>query len=223
MSRLLDGLVDDAGLFPPTSLSMAEALARHRAWSSPMLSGRFLMSVDRLSELAALLDEDKLEVHLISPGPFDIPDLPPNVIMRGVELRTGVMTQGACYVEGVPPRELVGAYGKVRCADISVDDLAAYVTEAVVAGVPFKATAGLHAAVRGWDGPDSHGYLNLLLAVGRALTGGDVREIVGCTDAEVLVKEAKEADARAIRELFHSYGSCDTVRPVTDAQLLGLL
>jgi hypothetical protein len=27
--KVLEGLVDDAGLFPPTSLSMTEALAHH--------------------------------------------------------------------------------------------------------------------------------------------------------------------------------------------------
>ncbi|MDX6267045.1 MAG: hypothetical protein QOD70_1785, partial [Frankiales bacterium] len=48
-------------------------------------------------------------------------------------------------------------------------------------------------------------------------------EIVACTDADLLVQEAKEADAPAIRELFHSYGSCDTVRPVDDARKLGLI
>ena len=43
--NLLSALVDDAGLFPPESLPMAAALARHRADEEaghPMLSHRFL-------------------------------------------------------------------------------------------------------------------------------------------------------------------------------------
>ena len=43
--NLLAALVDDAGLFPPESLPMAEALTRHRADEAAghlMLSGRFL-------------------------------------------------------------------------------------------------------------------------------------------------------------------------------------
>jgi hypothetical protein len=213
---LLDRLVDDAGLFPPTSLSMPDALARHRAVSSPMLSGRFLVPGDRLDELCTLLD-GPIDVHVIGPGAT----VDERICVRAREGRE--ISEMPCYVEGVRPRDLHGAYGKLRCAGAAVEDVAGYVTEAVAAGVPFKATAGMHAAVCGWDGPDNHGYLNLLLAVGRALTGGDVAEIVACTDADLLVQEAKEADAPAIRELFHSYGSCDTVRPVDDARKLGLI
>ena len=46
MIRLLSRLVDDAGLFPPTSLDMDKALARHRSVSHPMLTGRFLVPGD---------------------------------------------------------------------------------------------------------------------------------------------------------------------------------
>ena len=52
--NLLAGLVDDAGLFPPESLAMAEALARPRADEEaghPMLSHRFLCPAGRLGEL----------------------------------------------------------------------------------------------------------------------------------------------------------------------------
>jgi len=54
--NLLAALVDDAGLFPPESLPMAEALARHRADEAaghPMLSHRFLCPASRLDELRA--------------------------------------------------------------------------------------------------------------------------------------------------------------------------
>src|SRR5439155_19860364 len=53
---LLAALVDDAGLFPPESLPMAEALARHRADEAagyPMLSHRFLCPASRIGELRA--------------------------------------------------------------------------------------------------------------------------------------------------------------------------
>ncbi|MCU1595245.1 MAG: hypothetical protein JWO12_2637, partial [Frankiales bacterium] len=82
MIGLLRGLVDDAGLFPPTSLSMADALARHRRSDSPMLSGRFLVPSDRVDELIGLLDQDdKLEVHLIG-GLVQVDD--PRVTVRAV-------------------------------------------------------------------------------------------------------------------------------------------
>ncbi|MBO2449705.1 hypothetical protein J4573_21565 [Actinomadura barringtoniae] len=56
---LLSGLVDDAGLFPPTSLNMADAVHRHvndQAARHPMLSHRFLCPASRLAELRSRLN-----------------------------------------------------------------------------------------------------------------------------------------------------------------------
>lgn len=71
---LLDGLVDDAGLFPPARLPMAAAVDRHldrrrRDWG-PLLLGRFLCPASRLDELCATLDgrvgaEDDLLLGLV--------------------------------------------------------------------------------------------------------------------------------------------------------------
>jgi hypothetical protein len=122
--------------------------------------------------------------------------------------------------------------GKLRCGGVRIppaEEVAAYVVEAARFSLPFKATAGMHAAVRGWestDGRPHHGYLNLVLAVARALHEDDVLDVVRCTDAAALADEARGLSAdvvTATRWLLHSYGSCDTSRPVTDAQELGLV
>ncbi|MCQ4081698.1 hypothetical protein NGB36_14045 [Streptomyces sp. RB6PN25] len=67
---LLERLVDDAGLFPPTQLTMAAALARHRAdqaESSGMLTHRFLCPASRIAELRELLQAgDRIRVGLIA-------------------------------------------------------------------------------------------------------------------------------------------------------------
>lgn len=58
---LLAGLVDDAGLFPPTSLTMPDAVDRHRAdlaQGSPVLTHRFLCPVSRVGQLRAQLRAD---------------------------------------------------------------------------------------------------------------------------------------------------------------------
>jgi hypothetical protein len=228
---LLEGLVDDAGLFPPTWLPMDEALARHRASTSPMLSGRFLLPADRIDELLPLLD-GPIEVHLVGDATVELPTSP-DVIVRAVELRSGVMTQLPCYVEGIAPKELKGhdVYGKLRCGGLRippVEEVAAFVIQAARFSVPFKATAGLHAAVRGWESTEDephHGYLNLVLAVARALHEDDVLDVLRSTDADALAAEARELSTDlvvATRWLLHSYGSCDTVRPVKDAHDLGL-
>ncbi len=230
--RLLEGLVDDAGLFPPSWLPMDEALARHRRSSSPMLSGRFLCPGDRVDELTGLLD-GLIEVHLIGDDAVTLPD-DDRITVRAVELRSGTRDDVPCYVEGIAPRELAGhgVFGKLRCGGVripSVEEVAAYVVAAARFSLPFKATAGMHAAVRGWestDGTPHHGYLNLLLAVARALREDDVLDVLRSTDADSLAAEAKELSddlVVATRWLLHSYGSCDTDRPVNDAITLGLL
>jgi hypothetical protein len=231
---LLRGLVDDAGLFPPSSLPMAEALDRHRRTESPMLSDVFLCPADRVDELTALLGPyETVEVHLIAPAPFTVPDHP-RLIVKGVELRSGLMPEIPCYVEGVGPKELsgTGALGKVRCGGAtipSVAELATYITLAARLSLPFKATAGLHAAVRGWESTDGiphHGFLNVLLGVARGITGGNVAEVLASTDVEAIAKEVREISADLVvplRYVFRSFGSCDITRPVNDARELGLL
>jgi hypothetical protein len=213
--KLLEGLVDDAGLFPPTSLPMAEALQRHRSVSHPMLTGRFLVPGDRLAELSALLDAP-IDVHVIGPGSTDDPRI--RVLARE-GLTAGEMP---CYVEGPDPGS---CFGKVRCAGISDADLALFIDRAAAESRPFKATAGLHRAVRGWDGPGFHGYLNVLLGVAFALNGGRAIEAIREDDPDVLVQEARhltDDQVTAVRWLLHSYGSCDTTQPFLDAQELGL-
>ena len=232
MSLLLAGLVDDAGLFPPAWLPMPEALARFRAADSPMLSGRFLVPADRVDELLDSLD-GPIDVHLIGATSVEVPS-DPRVTVKAVELRAGLYDALPCYLEGIEPAKLKGhgVLGKLRCGGAhipSVDDIALYVRQCARHSIPFKATAGLHAAVRGWEstnGTPHHGYLNLLLAVSRALSGGDVPEVLASEDAAALAEEAVRLtpdQVVAVRWLFHSYGSCDTSRPVADAQKLGLL
>lgn len=231
MTALLAGLVDDAGLFPPSWLPMQDALARHRRWRHPVLSGRFLCPGDRVDELLSVLD-GPIEVHVVGDDAVDLPT-DPRITVRAVELRSGTRYDLPCYVEGVEPSVLAGkgVLGKLRCGGARippVDEVAHYVTECARVGLSFKGTAGMHAAVRGWESTNDqphHGYLNVLLAVARALSGADVEGVLSCVDAESLASEAKSLDgelAGATRRLYHSYGSCDTERPVRDAELLGL-
>lgn len=234
MTPLLEALVDDAGLFPPSWLPMPDALARHRASRHPMLSRRFLCPGDRVEELLRCLgDDEKVEVHLVGDDVVPLPD-DPRITVRAVELRSGAMSEIPCYVEGIAPSVLSGrgVFGKVRCGGLRippVDELAHYVSECARLSLSFKATAGMHAAVRGWESTKDephHGYLNLLLAVSRALTDGDVEAVLASTDPGSLAAEALSLDGdlvAATRALLHSYGSCDTARPVADAEQLGLL
>ncbi len=134
---------------------------------------------------------------------------------------------------------------KLRCggttADAfpSVDDVADFITDAVAANVPFKATAGLHHPVRHVDAATGfymHGFLNLLAAaalaprvdretMGRIVAEEDARafhftdDALQWRDLEVATSEIE----RTRRALFHAYGSCSFSEPVEDLVALNVL
>ena len=108
-------------------------------------------------------------------------------------------------------------------------ELAAFITACAEAQVPFKCTAGLHHAVHHTDpttGFVHHGFLNIVVATARAVTGGDVEGALAEERPDRLAAEAAALDppaAAATRALFVSYGSCDIEEPVADLLALGLL
>ena len=111
------------------------------------------------------------------------------------------------------------------------DELAAAVLACVAAGVAFKATAGLHHAVRNTDpttGFEQHGFLNLLAAVDAAQRGaghGEVAALLAQRDAAAVATRVAALDGRAgpVRDAFHSFGTCSIDDPRTELTALGLL
>lgn len=129
---------------------------------------------------------------------------------------------------------------KLRCGGVraelfpSTAAVAGFVRACARSGVPFKATAGLHRAVRHTD-PDTgfvhHGYLNLLLAA--ALAADERSETSDAPDPvlDALERTGTDGPERdlatllpsavdAARALFVSYGSCSTNTPVAEARSL---
>ena len=95
--------------------------------------------------------------------------------------------------------------------------------------VAFKCTAGLHHAVRHHDsasGLTHHGFANVLLATRLALAGAPAEAIASALDEQrpdrvaARLNEVDPAEAAMIRRMFLSYGSCDTITPVEDLELL---
>lgn len=107
-------------------------------------------------------------------------------------------------------------------------ELAAAIVAAVAAGVPFKATAGLHHALRNTDqatGFEQHGFLNLLTATAAAREGASEAELVPLLaerDGAVVARRVSEVDGGA-RESFRSFGTCSVIEPVTEMVGLGLV
>lgn len=108
-------------------------------------------------------------------------------------------------------------------------ELAAAIHTVVATGVPFKATAGLHHAVRNTDpdtGFEQHGFLNVLLATRHALGGGTVTQLAATLaerDGALLAQELGDLSddvVDAVRSAFRSFGTCSVLEPLED--LVGL-
>ncbi|MGW4790908.1 hypothetical protein ACWEPC_00645 [Nonomuraea sp. NPDC004297] len=250
--NLYTALVDDAGLFPPTSLHMDEALARYRRdleRGSTILTHRFLCPTSRLGRLRAM-DYRPLRIGLITdtstlPAFADLPvdyvetRLPDDTSVEELARELGLPGGVRLFAE-VPARKIAmdvpdGVALKVRCGGATADlfppaeHLGQFIRSCAENGIPFKATAGLHHAVRHFDptiGVDRHGFLNLLLAVCEAVEGRDPVPVLRTTDVGHLVRlaGAVQADtAGRARRLMVCYGSCSTSTPLDDLRALGLI
>ncbi|MEV0583945.1 hypothetical protein [Nonomuraea sp. NPDC050310] len=246
MNRLFQALVDDAGLFPPTALPLPEALERHasdRAAGSPVLTHRFLCPAGRLDDLRAApvrpgrigLIMDTAEPPALDGLPVDLVEvrLPPDGVLPALPAGPAVFVEVA--PERLPVELPDGAGLKVRCGGLTAEAfptaqaLGGFVTHCAERGIRFKATAGLHHAVRHFDpalGVDRHGFLNLVLAVCEAVEGRDPVPVLTSTDVGGLVRLAQavpDETAEQARRLLVSYGSCSTSAPVEDLIALGLV
>jgi hypothetical protein len=235
---LLSRLIDHAPLFPPAFLPLEEALeedrrARASRWSFAL--ARFVCPASRLAELP----DPARGFSVVLDAP-----IPAGMDVQAVEARyrddlsalSGVADE--VYVEVPLDAELearldrLAAHGlraKVRCGGETVpgtESLAAFVRACRERDVVFKATAGLHHAVRT---PAEHGFLNLL---GAAVFGDEERALAEedatafGLDAEGFRWRERVAGAAALaavrRGRLHSIGSCSFFEPVEELEALGV-
>lgn len=133
-------------------------------------------------------------------------------------------------------RELAagGLRAKLRTGGIRADlypderELAGSLVTLATAGVPFKATAGLHHAMRNTDPQtrfEQHGFLNLLVAAQAASEGAPVdtvAHILAERDPAIVVAQVAKLDAE-VRTAFRSFGTCSVNEPLDELIELGLL
>ncbi|MFE3451199.1 hypothetical protein ACFXJ8_19980 [Nonomuraea sp. NPDC059194] len=238
-TTLFFALIDDAGLFPPTSLHMDEAVARHQRdldSGSTVLTHRFLCPASRLDGLRRQAQQPRLIGLIVDTETVpDFSDLPVDFV-ESREI-VPVPEHVRLFVEVHPkhiPHVPHGVSLKVRCGGMTADafpsvaELAEFITHCVERDQPFKATAGLHHAVRHFDpslGVDRHGFLNLVLAVCAAIEKRDPMRVLASTDVGDLVRQAQaipEETAVKARNILVSYGSCSTTAPLDDLKTLGL-
>ncbi|MEU0125624.1 hypothetical protein ABZ114_28775 [Streptomyces albidoflavus] len=274
-AELFAAFCDDAAVFPPGELPLAQAVPahlRHVTAAHAPLVGPLVVPQARLPELAGLTaghERGSLDLAVTVPSPEtagqalasvaalpaarlrclevavpeDVPtaEIVPRLAtaLRSADDRTGVTV----YVE-VPRDErragLIASLAdspflaKFRTGGVRAElypderELARAVLLAVRAQVPFKATAGLHHAVRNTDprtGFEQHGHLNLLAATGAALGGaaeGEVVAVLAERDATT-VAGLVGALSPEVRSAFRSFGTCSLAEPVGELAALGLL
>jgi len=294
---LLNSVIDYAGLFPPASMSMAQAAADYADYRTGEFSwalGRFVIPVSRLTELEPYIEKlpqrQTIGWRLSALGSFDVKsDLREiNDFNRRHVARVGPGSQSAMidtielkadsveaidwYLEAIPDRfqtyveipvagdaraliDAVGARGgraKVRAGGVTPEvfptpaQLAVFVLLCVDAGIRFKATAGLHHALRSMhpltyepSAPSGmmHGFLNVLIASAFAYAGADAAAIEAILEEKTIEAFKFESagvqwrnlrvsslQMRTMRErLFESFGSCSFEEPTSEMKALGLL
>jgi hypothetical protein len=181
----------------------------------------------RMVEMPAPTDVDEVWLERVS-------EFVPEDVIRVIEPRRG----GAAWLDGIGRVIEHGSWPKIRCGGVSaanfpsIEELTDFLTVINNGGASFKATAGLHNAVRHTaedTGFTHHGFLNILLATARLLAGAEaaeVRDALASTDGKALADEAQnltEHEALSVRGVFASYGSCSLTDPVKDLEELGLM
>ncbi|UYX92263.1 MULTISPECIES: hypothetical protein [Streptomyces] len=274
-AELFAAFCDDAAVFPPGELPLAQAVPahlRHVTAAHAPLVGPLVVPQARLPELAELTaghERQSLDLAVTVPSPeaagqalasvaalptarlrvleVAVPEGVPTAeivprlttALRNADDRTGVTV----YVE-VPRDErrpgLIASLAdspflaKFRTGGVRAGlypderELARAVLLAVRAQVPFKATAGLHHAVRNTDprtGFEQHGHLNLLAATGAALGGAGEEEVVAVLAERDATTVAGLVGALSpeVRPAFRSFGTCSLAEPVGELAALGLL
>ena len=181
----------------------------------------------RMVEMPAPSDVDEVWLERVS-------EFVPEDVIRVIEPRRG----GAEWLQGIQRVIEHGSWPKLRCGGVSeqnfpsIEEVSEFLAVINAGSASFKATAGLHNAVRHTSeetGFTHHGFLNLLMATARLLAGADasaVHDALGSTDGKALAQEAlnlTEHEALSVRGVFASYGSCSLTDPVADLEELGLL
>ncbi len=243
LRAFLRHLIDYAGMFPPASLSpdtAAHNYERYRTGEHAWILGRLIVPLDQID--GAPTD-----------APLSILSNADHVRAAAIESKRVINTGKATYCE-VPVEQLeavkrTGSFAKIRTGGItpasipSVDTVSAFIEKCADLHLPFKATAGLHHAIRGVHplsyepgAPRAamHGFLNVFLAAAFACHGErNVDAILAEEDPDAFRFTENDVHWRdrslntqqldTARQFAHSFGSCSFEEPVNDLISLGLL
>jgi hypothetical protein len=198
------------------------------------------MAMEALTQGAVSLDSVEIKAKSSADAERVLQDLAP-----GVDIFVEFEPERA--KEMLPVLARFGARAKIRMGGVtadafpSVEKVAEFLAACARAKLPFKATAGLHHAVRGkyrlTYEPESaqatmHGFVNVFLAAVLAWRGEDLRAVTATLEEmdasafafnEESVRwrgfEAGVDEIEAVRREFAtSYGSCSFMEPLEEAK-----
>lgn len=250
---LLDSLIDYAGLFPPASLPIKDAVRKYDEYRNGEFSwalGRFVVPVAQVGEVPR-----DYPLSVIAASADSIPEAyVVEVKARNAEEIDVIRQQAAkqvIYIEvaDIDLIDIIGHYGfraKIRTGGVtadafpSVDDVATFIRACRQKKVPFKATAGLHHPIRcakpftyASDSPlgTMHGFVNVFLA---AAMPGSATPILreenarafGFDDGGVWYRDLRVTTEELERVRTHyaiSFGSCSFEEPIAELKELGWL
>jgi len=211
--ELLRGLIDYAGLFPPASLALPDAVRnyqKYRDGPNAWMLARFVIP-------AALVGQ--------APADFPLSVIAPDKKSE----RAGDVEYIEIPVTADPAG--LGARAKIRTGGLtpdaypSAEELAGFLHRAAAARVPFKATAGLHHPL---PAPPMHGFVNVFLAACQVWHGASESDALATLrkpafrfDDSCHLTASQIRAARA--EFAISFGSCSFQEPVADLKKLGWL
>ncbi|HEY0155844.1 MAG TPA: hypothetical protein VGF28_00980 [Thermoanaerobaculia bacterium] len=231
LRALLEGLIDYAGLFPPASLSMQDAVrnyARYREGEYAWALGKFIVPMERAQEVPTDIPVSILGIDEVKATTAEeIAQLPPNVYVEIADL---------ALLDAIAK---AGLRAKIRTGGITadafpaVDNIAAFLRACKAKGVAFKATAGLHHPLRCVkpltyepNAPTGtmHGFLNVFIA---AAMVEQADGILAENDPHAFTFEDDGASWRGhrvsteeivtMRRTFAtSFGSCSFEEPIGD-------
>lgn len=160
---------------------------------------------------------------------FEIDGATPDVDLAAIAdigMRTGIRTLGKFRTGGITPED-----------SPPPDRLAGVIAAAARLRLPVKFTAGLHHAVTGQHGPGGStqfGVLNVIAAVHQAVSAtvydgalvDSLSATLTRTDAGSLAAIAvslDDADIKALRSVFASFGCCGVTEPLAELAELGVI
>jgi hypothetical protein len=245
---LLEDLIDYAGLFPPASVPLDEALGKFRTYQNgenTWMLRWFVVSGKDVERVPAEFD-----------GALSILAAADDVRAAAIESTVVVDAKHPVYCEVAPANlaqlddiKKAGNFAKIRMGGVKPEaiptpaDVANFVNACAERKLAFKATAGLHHPIRAEyaltyekDAPRAvmHGFLNILVASAFAWKGErEIEVILAETDPkkfsfdEKLHWQGKTLTVEEIRDarknFFHSIGSCSFEEPVYELKAFGLL